>query len=318
MKHMLSVSSYVYHVGNQSFSTKEKKNAISLSSQVIKERYPEFKSIVKEFALHNPLRYLQEIITFFQKNSGFLERPYFCMVGQVNNAKGIFVTIEAFGEVKKTHPQAALLIIGPIDEDYKEQIWRFTKKHSIKDVYCFGLSSNPLSLLRHANAYINSAKFEAFGRGTIEAMLLGVPVIAVNSGGSKELVKDGETGFLYEYGNTKQLAGIMMNKILSDNSDEKKQISKRAKDFALSLMSYEKYGYSILSTLQDAKKAHRSQKDLRPIIDLFISSFDEDYYKVTRQDVLHYFVSRKPYSYVFSGFSNISKVIKKYTGRMWS
>jgi glycosyltransferase involved in cell wall biosynthesis len=38
---------------------------------------------------------------------------------------------------------------------------------------------------------------EPFGRVAVEAMSLGVPVVAVGHGGLTEIVRDGETGFLY-------------------------------------------------------------------------------------------------------------------------
>ena len=40
----------------------------------------------------------------------------------------------------------------------------------------------------------------------IEANAVGTTVIAANSPGLRDTVRDGETGFLYEYGNTDQLA----------------------------------------------------------------------------------------------------------------
>ena len=39
---------------------------------------------------------------------------------------------------------------------------------------------------------------EHFGIVPIEAMSLGVPVIAINNGGPRETIKNGETGYLCE------------------------------------------------------------------------------------------------------------------------
>lgn len=41
---------------------------------------------------------------------------------------------------------------------------------------------------------------EAFGRVTVEAMMSGMPVVASASGGSLELIKDGENGYLFPMG----------------------------------------------------------------------------------------------------------------------
>ena len=41
---------------------------------------------------------------------------------------------------------------------------------------------------------------EAFGRVTVEAMCAGLPVIGTDSGGTAELILDGQTGYLYPHG----------------------------------------------------------------------------------------------------------------------
>jgi glycosyltransferase involved in cell wall biosynthesis len=43
---------------------------------------------------------------------------------------------------------------------------------------------------------------EAFGRVVAEAQAMGRPTVAVNHGGGPEIILDGETGWLFEPGNT--------------------------------------------------------------------------------------------------------------------
>lgn len=57
------------------------------------------------------------------------------------------------------------------------------------------------------------SKSEAFGRTTIEAMANGNPVIGSDSAGTKELIKNGETGVLYSQGNYIDLANKIENLI---------------------------------------------------------------------------------------------------------
>lgn len=51
-------------------------------------------------------------------------------------------------------------------------------------------------LYANAKGYLAMAKDEDFGMTVVEAMAYGVPIIALNSGGYKETVRDGETGIL--------------------------------------------------------------------------------------------------------------------------
>ena len=50
---------------------------------------------------------------------------------------------------------------------------------------------------------------EAFGRVTVEALKSGRPVIGTRSGGTPELIADGENGFLFEPGKAQELASAM-------------------------------------------------------------------------------------------------------------
>ena len=43
--------------------------------------------------------------------------------------------------------------------------------------------------------------YESFGYTIIESYACGVPVVASDSGGARELVQEGQTGFLFEPGN---------------------------------------------------------------------------------------------------------------------
>lgn len=59
---------------------------------------------------------------------------------------------------------------------------------------------------------------EAFGRVSVEAMLAGLPVVGTNCGGTAEIIKEGETGFLYPPHDSKKLAEHLV--YLSHHSDE--------------------------------------------------------------------------------------------------
>ena len=59
-------------------------------------------------------------------------------------------------------------------------------------------SATKVSLMRSATALLYTPDKEHFGIVPVEAMYLGCPVIAVNSGGPMETVNSGHTGFLVE------------------------------------------------------------------------------------------------------------------------
>ena len=57
---------------------------------------------------------------------------------------------------------------------------------------------------------VPSVWYETFGLVAVEAMSRGIPVIASRIGGLQELVRDGETGLLFDPGNADDLAGKML------------------------------------------------------------------------------------------------------------
>ena len=59
-----------------------------------------------------------------------------------------------------------------------------------------GFRYPPESWMAASDLLLVTAVDEPFGRTLIEAMLLGTPVIAADSGGNPEAIEDGRTGFL--------------------------------------------------------------------------------------------------------------------------
>jgi glycosyltransferase involved in cell wall biosynthesis len=52
------------------------------------------------------------------------------------------------------------------------------------------------SFLRSAHIYVHAATYEPFGLALVEAMATGLPVVALDGGGNRDIVRDGENGFL--------------------------------------------------------------------------------------------------------------------------
>ncbi len=73
-------------------------------------------------------------------------------------------------------------------------------------VYFLGQQDDVQSLLYFADIFVLSSKYEALPISIIEAMKVGLPVIATNVGGVKELVIHGSNGFLFAVQDAEDLA----------------------------------------------------------------------------------------------------------------
>jgi len=56
-------------------------------------------------------------------------------------------------------------------------------------------------VMAKAEVLAHATKYESFGIVLVEAMAAGKPIVAYDAGGIADVVKDGKTGFLVEYGN---------------------------------------------------------------------------------------------------------------------
>ncbi|SER39016.1 Glycosyltransferase involved in cell wall bisynthesis [Butyrivibrio fibrisolvens] len=74
------------------------------------------------------------------------------------------------------------------------------------------------------------SRCEAFGRVTVEAMLGGIMVIGTRSGGTVEIIREGENGYLFDYENSNQLAEIIGR--INENRIILETFGKSARDYA--------------------------------------------------------------------------------------
>lgn len=61
-----------------------------------------------------------------------------------------------------------------------------------------GYQTNPFPLLKHADCFVCSSRAEGFSLVVLEAMILGLPIVATNCAGPNELVGNSEYGLLVD------------------------------------------------------------------------------------------------------------------------
>ena len=97
---------------------------------------------------------------------------------------------------------------------------------------CFfeGNVNNVEQYLWDADIYVHTATYEPLGLVLLEAMAAGLPVVTLDGGGNRDLIRDGENGFFIEEEN----ADLFVDKIkyLKENKTTYQSISIYAHDFA--------------------------------------------------------------------------------------
>ncbi len=132
---------------------------------------------------------------FFIKK-GVRKGDYFLAVGRLMHYKKFDLIIRAFNKLN-----LPLLIIGNGPE--LESLKKIAKSPKIE--FLTSVTDDQLVILYNGAQAFIFPQVEDFGLVAAEAQACGTPVIALNQGGGKEIVSDGETGVLFNNQNVDDL-----------------------------------------------------------------------------------------------------------------
>lgn len=135
-------------------------------------------------------------------------------VGQFNTHKNQIELLNALMILKDRRINVHVHFIGTDANGYIEEMNRFAERCNIENMFTIhGYTNNVFAILETCNLGVVTARDEAFGRVTIEYMLMRMPVIVSDSGANPELIDNGYTGMIYHLGNTEELANAIQKYI---------------------------------------------------------------------------------------------------------
>ena len=228
---------------------------ITSTSQEIEKQYneyknnttPKFKVIppgvdIEKFYPYNEEKPLEEetkqvIGTISEKLHKFfmdIDKPIILTVCRPDKRKNISGLITAFGEDKELQEKANLAIFAGIRKDIqtmpdnerevlteilllmdKYNLYgkmaipkRHDTRHEVPELYRIAAATG--------GVFVNAALTEPFGLTLIEAAASGVPIVATNDGGPKDIIANCKNGILVDVSDPKNISAAI-NKILDDN-----------------------------------------------------------------------------------------------------
>jgi glycosyltransferase involved in cell wall biosynthesis len=117
-------------------------------------------------------------------------------VANLTPGKGHVQLIQAFAEIAKQVPQARLFFVGSGQLD---EIVRTVNLLQLAEKIVFaGWRSDIPACLNAMDIFVQPSFSEAFSQVLIEAMAVGLPVIATNVGGAREVITENQEGILIE------------------------------------------------------------------------------------------------------------------------
>ena len=130
--------------------------------------------------------------------------------------------LETLIEAAKKLPKIKFSIVGAAEKSYLEKLQlNIPKNVEIKEPI-YNLKEK-IKLIDVNKVFVLPSKREAMPQVLIEAMAREKIVISSNTDGGREIIQDGKNGFLFEIGNSEQLA-----KLIKTNIRGKKKIKKAA------------------------------------------------------------------------------------------
>jgi len=151
------------------------------------------------------IRYFSNRNVCGKKEAGF--KIVITMIGKPTYVKNIEMFLTVAEKVHSIKPDTCFRLVGPGLDD------KFLESKSITSVFIEPLGSqlDIFSILRHTDIFILTSRSEGLPNVVLEALSMEIPVVATDVGGLREIINEGETGFLVPSGDGDR----MVEKIIS-------------------------------------------------------------------------------------------------------
>ena len=168
----------------------------------------------------------------------------FVTVSRFSQEKGLMFLVEALEYFKKICSIPFLAYIAGDGELYYAVKEEVRQRGLDGCVFCIGYCANVQKLLRSADIYLLPSQKEALSIAALEAIACGLPMIATDVGGNREIVtEDGECGLISDYGDIVTYAENI--KKLAENEELRKILGAVARRKAETKFSIEKQILSV-------------------------------------------------------------------------
>lgn len=122
--------------------------------------------------------------------------------------------VKIFHEVHKVLPSKLLFVGDGPERQMAEELSR--SLDVCDDVRFVGKQEQMEDILAIADLFLLTSDYESFGLAALEAMASGVPVVSTDAGGLKEIMLQGQTGFMAPVGDIKAMSSYALE-ILRDD-----------------------------------------------------------------------------------------------------
>ena len=145
---------------------------------------------------------------------------YIAELNKNKNQQLLIKTIEQI--VKEGDTRYILLLVG--DGELKEQYQEYVKKHKLENnIKLLGKRKDIAKILKITDIYVATSLREGLPVNILEALYMGLPIIATDNRGHRELIENEENGYIIQNNSTKLKEKLI--KVCGNKGDFKADIS---------------------------------------------------------------------------------------------
>lgn len=131
-------------------------------------------------------------------------------VGRLVREKGFPELFAAASRLRLTHPQVVFVVAGPMDSSKKDAISQFDMEEARRaGVRLLGHRADVESIYAASDLFVLASHREGFPRSAMEAAAMGLPIVATDIRGCRQVVDTGVTGLLVPVGDPSALANAV-------------------------------------------------------------------------------------------------------------
>src|SRR6476620_1240505 len=135
-------------------------------------------------------------------------QPLLMHISNFRRVKRVRDVVQIFARVNAELPSKLVMVgDGPDRPEAEDEVRQLGLESA---VFFLGKLDAVAPLLALADLFLLPTSSESFGLSALEALASGVPVIGTRAGGLPEVVRDGETGYLYEPGDVDGMASAAL------------------------------------------------------------------------------------------------------------
>ncbi|MEC3981434.1 glycosyltransferase family 4 protein [Amycolatopsis sp. H20-H5] len=178
-------------------------------------------------------------------------------LGIAEPRKGQGALVSAMERVHRVYPEAKLSIVGMHPTPYGLEVARSVERAGLSGVIdLVPIQPDPLRWLQAADIFVNSSDVESLPRSILEAVCCGVPVAATDVFGAREMLIDGESGWLFEPNDVDALT-VALLRALGTSPSGRRDMAKAAHEQLLPWLDPAGYAREYSEILTDLARTGR-------------------------------------------------------------